>query len=202
MMYMSGHVCAARHPNLGFMLTPAMGNRLPDGEKWCGDTGCFAKPEAHDDAKYLAWIAARDHRRCLFATAPDVLANYRATVERSLPLLPKIRDMGYPAALVAQDGWDSDDAPWDEFDVLFIGGTNKFKLEESTPVIREAKNRGKWVHMGRVNTWNRLRFAEMMSCDSADGTMLAFGPDINTPILLGWLERQRRQPTLSFNQVN
>lgn len=54
-------------------------------------------------------------------------------------------------------------------------------------VTAEAKRRGKWVHMGRVNSEDRLTRAREMGCDSADGTYLAFGPDVNLPILLGWL---------------
>lgn len=43
------------------------------------------------------------------------------------------------------------------------------------------------VHMGRVNTRNRMLAAKAMGCDSADGTYLAYGPDQNLPSLLAWL---------------
>jgi hypothetical protein len=36
--------------------------------------------------------------------------------------------LGYPAAFVAQDRWDETATPWDEFDVLFVGGSTEFKL--------------------------------------------------------------------------
>jgi hypothetical protein len=41
--------------------------------------------------------------------------------------------------------------------------------------------------MGRVNSLKRLRYAEMIGCDSVDGTYLTFAPDENLPRLLGWL---------------
>jgi hypothetical protein len=60
----------------------------------------------------------------------------------------------------------------------------------------EAKARGKHVHMGRVNSLRRLRYADAIGCDSADGTFLAFGPDINLPPLLGWLRAVNDQQPL------
>jgi hypothetical protein len=38
----------------------------------------------------------------------------------------------------------------------------------------EARRRGVWTHMGRVNSERRLRYAALIGCQSADGTYLAF----------------------------
>jgi hypothetical protein len=43
----------------------------------------------------------------------------------------------------------------------------------------ETKRRGKWLHMGRVNSARRFAIAELMGCDSVDGTYLTYGPDTN-----------------------
>jgi hypothetical protein len=181
------------------MLTPMMGNALPDRVPWAADTGCFAAPEKHDDERYLAWLAARAYARdrCLFATAPDVVGDAEATLTRSLPLLGRIRATGYPAALVAQDGLESLPVPWDAFDALFVGGTTAWKLSEPTyNLVREAKARGKWCHMGRCNSLRRLKAAQVGGYDSADGTFLAFGPDKNMPRLRHWLKEVQLQPRL------
>lgn len=61
-------------------------------------------------------------------------------------------------------------------------------------LVREAKARSKWVHMGRVNSRRRWSYAEYIGCDSADGTFLAFGPDVNLPRLTAWVS----QPGLDF----
>lgn len=54
---------------------------------------------------------------------------------------------------------------------VFIGGTTEFKLGATARAITaEAKRRGKWVHMGRVNTAQRVRYAKQIGCDSFDGT--------------------------------
>jgi len=174
---------------LGFIDTPAQGNRRPPGITWCADNGCFGKGYPGDE-KWLGWLERNAHEApsCLFATAPDVVGDAAATLERSAPWLPKIRALGYPAALVAQDGLEALEVPWDEFDVLFLGGTTEWKLGPwARELTRQAKDRGKWVHMGRVNSERRYRYANAIGCDSADGTFLVFGPDKNLPRLKTWL---------------
>ena len=77
--------------------------------------------------------------------------------------------------------------------MLFIGGTTEWKLgRHARALVREAKQRGKHVHMGRVNSAKRYRYAEAIGCDSADGTFLTFGPDANLPRLLAW----QREPLI------
>lgn len=77
--------------------------------------------------------------------------------------------------------------PWDAFDVLFIGGDTEWKLgKHARSLIQEAKKRDKWVHMGRVNSARRYRYAQHVGCDSVDGTFVTFGPDVNLPKLLAW----------------
>jgi len=187
---------AMRDGRLGYIDTPAQGNRRPEGVEWCADNGCFGKGYPGDE-KWLAWLEKNAHAAadCLFATAPDVVGDAAATLARSAPFLPLIRAMGYPAALVAQDGLEDLDIPWDEFDVLFIGGSTEWKLGPATrDLIKQAKDRGKWVHMGRVNSQRRYRYAHEMGCDSVDGTYLTFGPDINLPKLLTWSRIEDQQP--------
>lgn len=121
--------------------------------------------------------------------APDVVGNAWLTHIESLPWLPRIRELGYPAAYVAQDGIEKHPMmPWPDFDVLFIGGTTDFKLGPiARELARQAKDEGKHVHMGRVNSLKRLRYANSIGCDSVDGTYLAFGPDYNLKVLLRWM---------------
>lgn len=183
---------------LGMINTPAQGSVLLGGVPWCADNGCFGKGYPGDDA-FLRWLArlAPHAGRCAFATAPDVVADAEATLRRSAPFLPVIRGLGYPVALVAQDGIEHLDPPWDEFDVLFLGGSTGWKLgPHARRVAAEAKARGKRVHGGRGNTRQRLRYFHDIGCDSADGTTLARGADRNLPPLLAWLRELNHQDTL------
>lgn len=158
---------------------------------WAADNGCFAQGDTFDLDGYIARLdswPAEYRRRCLFATAPDVVGDAKATLARSRPVLPVLRAMGYRAAFVAQDGLEALPVPWDEFDALFIGGTTPWKLSAHAAVLlAQADARGKWTHVGRVNSFRRLKAFGTCGVDSADGTYAAFGPDINTPKLLAWV---------------
>lgn len=175
---------------IGAIATPAQGNPIDYAVDWCADNGCFGKGYP-GDTEYLAWLARMQPfvSRCRFAVAPDVVGDAKATLKRSAPFLPVIRAMGYPAALTGQDGLENLIVPWDSFDVFFIGGSTEWKLGEAAAgLAREAEHRGKWLHMGRVNSLKRLRYAKTIGCDSADGTYLVFGPDVNLPKLVRWLD--------------
>ena len=172
---------------------------IGDNKIWAADNGCFARPDLYSDEKYFCWLDKLPRETCLFATAPDVLGDAEETLNRSLPILPKLRSIGYQSAFIAQDGANSN-LPWDEFDCLFIGGTTHWKLSQSAgDLIMEAKKRLKWVHVGRVNSYCRMKLVSILGADSCDGTFLAFGPDKNLPRLLDWLKLLYIQPSLELH---
>lgn len=184
--------------DVGVMLTPASGKRealfgLVPFFAW--DTGNFTRPVVL--AHYLDLLAKhRGKGRFLFATAPDVVADWPRTWELSRGALPLIRALGYPAAIVAQDGMTRlpDTDTWD---VLFIGGSTAWKLgNQAERLIAEAKSLGRWVHVGRVNSWKRMRRVQSMGADSADGTCLAFNPPQYVREIGRWLARAESYPTL------
>jgi hypothetical protein len=151
------------------------------------------RPAEYDRLIVEGLERAGDH--LLFATAPDVPFDWAGTLSLSRPWLRRIRRMGCPAALCAQEGMAANSIPWDEFDCLFIGGADSFK---EGPVVRdacrEARRRGKWVHMGRVNGLRRLRIALEFGVDSVDGTYLLHearkGRAGEAPYdVVGWLSR-------------
>lgn len=103
-----------------------------------------------------------------WVTVPDVVSDAKATYS----LFEKWYDrISLPRAFVAQDGSEDLELPWDHFKTLFIGGSTDWKLSRAAEdVAREAKHRGKVLHMGRVNSQKRLRYAYQLGCDSVDGT--------------------------------
>lgn len=199
---------AMRDGLLGQIVTPASGNEVEPGTDWCTDNSVFsAKGGYPGDDGYVTWLGRRRTHaaRCRFATAPDVVRapdgslrpDAAATLARSAPVLPRIREAGFPAALVAQNGLEHLDVPWDTFDALFIGGDDAWKLGAAArSLVAEAKARGKWVHMGRVNSRRRVQYAAAIGCDSVDGTYLAFGPDTNLPNVLAWVRELDHQEPL------
>lgn len=198
-MYLSGCLSTALPPSCGVIVTPDMGNVLPAVRPWAADTGCYANPAKYSDERYLTYLADRAaHReRCLFATAPDVWSDAAATAEKARPVLREIRQLGLPAALVAQPGMTAGQVPWDEIDALFIGGPNEWQFSRGAwELAAIARGRGKHVHRGRVNSYRRLREAQLQGCHSADGTFLKFGPEVNAARIVGWLDRLAAQPLL------
>ena len=198
MLWLTGTIPAKREQiealaaaNVGFIGTPNMGYkaaRVREFPYWAADTGLFspAGERSFNLERYLRWLDARPSDTCLFATAPDKVGDGEETLRRSLPVLPLLREAGLPAAYVAQDGMG--EPPWDELDCLFIGGTDGFKFSSLVAsLVGEARERKKWVHFGRINSFRRFARAREMGGDSADGTYLAFGPDVLLPKLLGWL---------------
>ena len=183
---------------LGCIETPRQGNLPVPGAIWCADNGCFGSGYP-GDAKWISWLGRQSDRSasCTFVTAPDVVGDARATLDRSTPWLPEIRRLGFRSAYVLQDGQETVPVPWDDLDCVFIGGSTEWKLGP-TPrsLVAEAKERGKWAHMGRVNSFKRLRYAASIGCDSADGTTITFAPDLKLPKVLAWLDIINRQEVL------
>jgi hypothetical protein len=203
-LYLTGSVTGGVREHLdkrriGMMNTPNIGNRLDDSWLWAADNGCYGSGYV-GDRKWLAWLESfndKQREHCLFAAAPDVVGDAQATIARSLPLLPSIRALGFPAAFVAQDGLTVGETPWEDADAIFIGGSTTWKLgPEAKVIITEAKMRGKHIHVGRVNSQRRFLAFAALGCDTADGTYLAFGPRINLPTLLGWIRHHETQRPL------
>lgn len=111
---------------LGCMTTPAQGNVIPDRALYACDNGKFGKDwRGHDH--WFAWLERTIRRygpeRCLWAVAPDFPFDAAATLAESQSWLAPIRSLGIPAAFAAQGGSEAPGmVPWDDFDVLFLGG--------------------------------------------------------------------------------
>lgn len=180
---------------IGAIDTPAQGQPPPPGVPYGLDNGCYGAGFPGEDP-WHRWL--RDHPSdpslCLWATAPDVVGDAEATWERSAPWLDRIRALGLPAALVAQNGIEHMPVPWDRFDVLFLGGDTRFKLGlDAARLTREAVTRGIPVHMGRVNSARRIRYAQRIGCATSDGTFIKWAPDANLARVERWLT-ELRQP--------
>jgi hypothetical protein len=178
---------------IGLMCQPGS-NKPRVGWLWAADNGCFAEAWRFD--RWFKWLRMSHPRSgCLFAVVPDVVADHEATLKRWAEYAWAVGDAGYPLAFVGQNGATIDTIPWDEFDTFFVGGDDDFKMGAAFPLAEEARRRGKWVHVGRVNSNIRYR-AWQPFADSCDGTLLAFGPKTNLPRITSWLENAERQPTI------
>ena len=103
-----------------------------------------------------------------WVTIPDVVGDARETSRLFEAWHERV---SLPIAFVAQDGAEDLELPWDRFRCLFVGGTTDWKLSQAAEsVMKEAKRRNKVLHLGRVNSQKRMRYAYQLGCDSVDGT--------------------------------
>ena len=169
------------HPNLGRLIQPRHYWRIEDtgraGIPWAADNDAFGGFGDEEEARWHEMLERiRGVPGCLFAAAPDVVGDALRTTYLYEEYAPLILRYGLPCAYVAQEGLaDLGGPPWGSLDALFIGGaTDEFKLWEYVEgLVAEARRRGKHVHMGRVNSARRFRYAKSIGCDSVDGTQFS-----------------------------
>lgn len=195
----------ARRPDLGLLITPDTAyyrKYIKLFKLFAADNACFSQAKEFKPDRWKRWLDTVPRPGCLWATAPDVVGDHWATVERSSKYLQLIRDMDFAAAFVAQNGSTPDTVPWDDFDTLFIGGVLeclpcKWTKPTSMPreikhcptcgrkltewkeseavllLVAEAKQREMPVHVGRVNSLRRFRWCrDVAVSDTTDGTYL------------------------------
>ena len=151
----------------GQLLTPLTGF-----QNWGGvfaiDNGAYSGFKADAFARLLSRNEQRKNE-CLFVTIPDVVGNARRTLDvwaYRHSIAPY-----WDHALVAQDGIESMDIPWDGVSTLFVGGRDPWKdSQASLDIVRTAKILGRHVHIGRVNTLARYELFAAAGADTCDGS--------------------------------
>ena len=120
---------------------------------------------------FCLWIAMPDYPYCGYSTS--VLFHHWKSI------IPRKR------AFVLQNGIFEcrELIPWDDIVCVFVGGDDDFKeSKQAVELAIEANERGKWVHVGRVNTVRRLDFWEPYA-DSVDGSGIARFTMMRNPII-------------------
>lgn len=182
-------------PNIGVLVTPGSKGGGPKhdirridgwGVKWAVDNGAYSGLDAPAFLRLLAAVAMTP--KCMWVAAPDVVGDAIQTIRKFSIWGPLIKELGLPVAMVSQDGLTPEMVPWGLMDALFVGGTDSFKLsDESVSIVRQAKDRGKLIHVGRVNSKVRIRAAIAMGADSVDGSQFSWWPRRYVPKGLKWI---------------
>lgn len=179
-------------PSLGRLVQPrhysSVHATAASGMAWAADNDCYQGLDAHAYYRMLDTLVGLPG--CRFVTVPDVVADPLGTVRGWVRWSEGLRRRGLPIAFVAQDGCEHGlIPPWCTFDALFLGGSTAWKLGAHARALTAlAKAHGKWVHMGRVNSLRRLRYAEAIGCDSVDGSGWARWRDTRLPGALSALD--------------
>jgi len=177
-------LCHKYPQHLGVLITPQNRNGLCDLPlPWAVDNAAFSNP---DDHKFFnlcvdTW-GMTGHNPPEWVAVPDAVGDHRATLRLFFDWVvqwqAELGETPFPLAFVLQDGCREEEVPWDFIAAVFVGGTDQFKLQQSGPLIRAAKERGKIVHMGRVNSLKRIKFAHSLGVDSVDGTCFSRFPNV------------------------
>lgn len=163
----------------GSLATPESGNDMKIaarlGMPWALDNGCFKTYDPPGIVRMLRRF--RGVSGCKFAVVPDVVCDHDSTLLLFRAWIGTYQRLGYPAAFVLQNGVSINAVPWGSVAAVFIGGDTPFKFCDLVrELVGEAKQRGKWVHMGRVNSIRRIQYANSIGCDSIDGTGFSMIP--------------------------
>ena len=128
-----------------------------------------------------------------FTVIPDIVAGGAASLRRSLAWIPEVLAASPVALLAVQNGiGPADVAPLLSRRVgLFVGGDTEWKISTIQTWAALGRQAGSWVHVGRVNTVNRVNMCTNAGVTSIDGTSVSRFVS-NLPKLDG----ARRQMTL------
>jgi hypothetical protein len=182
------------HPDCMDFVQPRSFNAIGKTGLWAADNDAFAKFCPDRYLRMLDRIAAQQERP-VFVTVPDKVGDAAATYDLWNKWHHELKDRGIPAAFVLQNGVDDHwfyhmnqgyHFPFDEVDAFFIGGDTPFKFTEWVRdfIAVASGMHGKWIHMGRVNSIQRLNYARMIGCDSCDGSGMArFRRTVLVPML-------------------
>ena len=162
---------------MGVLLTPSAGNAIPSkGVPYAVDNDCFNGLKPGPWMRLLARLAESDHKP-IWVACPDAVADAGATWSLYDVWAPVLRSLGLPVALVLQDGLEKLKhraflpSAWNDLTAVFVGGSTEWKLSDhAANFIREAKDRGKLVHIGRVNSMRRIQYFARLKPDSIDGS--------------------------------
>lgn len=165
----------ANYPFLvgGQLMTPLTQYGWWSGE-FAIDNGAFSQ---FLDKRFVRMLdrMAENKADCLFVACPDIVGSARRTMELWKRRRNWIKEKsGWPVALVAQDGLEDMEVPWDDLHTLFIGGRDPWKDSQAVlDLVKTAKTLGKRVHVGRVNTLKRYQHFAKAGADTCDGSGIA-----------------------------
>ena len=149
-------------PYIGYLGTPRTLHNIPDSMTFALDNDCF---NDYNPDKIITMLKKYTSiaNRCKFATVPDVVENAVKTTVLFDWWFHVYKRYGYTCAYVLQDGVTTNMIPYNRIGALFIGGSTEFKLSKYTAgIVKDAVDKGLWVHMGRVNSAARARNGSMV----------------------------------------
>ena len=136
-------ICQLRTPLTRYRSDPS----IPYGL----DNGAYSGFKSYTFETMAAQAEEDDH--CQWIALPDIVGCAYSTLALFHAWKSVIQSK---RAFVLQNGCNYLPIPWDEFDVLFIGGDDSFKMGPTAMMYAKiAHLKNKLVHVGRINTPKR-----------------------------------------------
>ena len=104
-----------------------------------------------------------------FIIVPDIVGAGEDSLSFSLEWMQKLCNE-FPKYLAVQDGMTIDMIPCELFDGIFIGGTISWKMRMGEMWVNYAHENNMKCHIGRVGTYERIRWALRIGADSIDSS--------------------------------
>ena len=167
------HYWAGKYPEkLGWLFGPSAVDKtkIRDWLPFALDNDAFTawvKNKPWDQSAWESMIAKikMSGKTPLWAIVPDVVSDKHATIENWDKYKGTISKHKWPLAFAVQDGMDERDVPADA-DVVFVGGTTEWKWKTVDQWAKSFRR----VHVGRVNSLEKIMFCESLGIESVDGT--------------------------------
>ncbi len=156
---------------IGLLISPDGWRKPPYYMPYALDNGCFTgwKPKEFMGMLYKARTIKN---KPLWVVVPDVVGDAEATLNLWHEWKTRVQSFGFPLAFACQDGIEPKDVPLDA-ECAFIGGTTDWKIKNA----HRFKGVCNLLHIGRVNSLVRLKWAHRIGADSIDGTGWLKGRD-------------------------
>lgn len=178
------HYYAGIYPGkIGMLNTPFSYKKPPGHFPFALDNGCFTR---WDEKEFFLMIRKVKllKRPPIFCPVPDVVADAEATNI----MWEKYHDkIPFRKAFVVQDGHEPQDVP-KEAGCVFVGGSVDWKIKNA----EKFRSVCMWLHIGRVNSDQRLLWAEGIGADSVDGTGF-FRSKPQRKVFKEWFEGKEQQ---------
>ena len=188
------YLCGKYDNTVGMMYSPDAKNdtlRPWPWMPWAIDNGMYqsiVQEKDWDERTFFKLIELAHKYECPpeFIVVPDEPFDANRTRSKWDKWAPRLEDTGFTLAFSAQPGIVPSEIPAGV--VAFIGGTNEFKLKETSGFVDACQ----YVHVGRVNRYRHLVAFDKLGVKSVDGSGYlrgGYGTEAYTQLTryLGWV---------------
>lgn len=167
------HLWSALYGNVGHLYTPARKERIRPWLPYVLDNGRYADTMngiAFDEDAFVRFVESFVFREIqpLWIAVPDVPFNGEETLDWWEIWAPRLRSYDVPLALVVQNGMTPDVVVplLSKGDVIFVGGSTEWKWA----TVESWASAWDRIHVGRVNSPEKLTYLKGLGVESCDGS--------------------------------